>query len=236
MKLIGDLLGSVRGLDAPVRRVCVGLHWTAVESRFVGMAHTYKTARKVEIEGAGELAGQSAFETAGRLASWEPLEASLGLAALNSLIQPEGERGSINDAIMEAIPGKAVAVIGRFPFNKALARVAREAWFFETDPDPGEYPPFAAEEILPRADVAVISATALINKSLPRLLELARGAFSFVLGPSTPMNGVLLRHGASLLGGVRVTDADALFDSLAEGVKKFGKIRGVEATVLRPNG
>ena len=40
MKLIEDLLESVAGLDCEVRRVCIGLHWTIVESRFTGIAHT----------------------------------------------------------------------------------------------------------------------------------------------------------------------------------------------------
>ncbi|UCD65250.1 MAG: DUF4213 domain-containing protein, partial [Candidatus Zixiibacteriota bacterium] len=38
MELIDDLLASVCDLDCPVKRVCVGLHWTVVESRHVGMA------------------------------------------------------------------------------------------------------------------------------------------------------------------------------------------------------
>lgn len=236
MKLIDELLASVRGQDCPVRRVCVGLHWTAVESRFTGMAHTYKRGRKVELASSGDLVGHSALELAGRLESWEPLEASLGLAALNSLIEPRGVQGSVNDAILEAIPGKSVAVIGRFPFNAELAKRAAKAYFFETDPTGEEFPPFAAEELLPQVDVAVITATALINKSLPRILELSNKAFSVVLGPSTPMNGVLFRYGADLLGGVRVISTDDLVNSLMQGVKKFGRIKGIAPCWSRKTG
>jgi uncharacterized protein (DUF4213/DUF364 family) len=196
------------------------------------LAHTYKTGRKKELEGAGSLVGCSALETAGRLESWEPLEASLGLAALNSLIEPQGRAGSVNEIILEAVAGRTAAVIGRFPFNAEVAAQASRIYFFETDPKGDELPPFAVEEILPKVDVAVISATALINKSLPRLLELSRRAFSVVLGPSTPMNSVLFRYGADLLGGVRVVDADALMGSLAQGVKKFGRIEGIEPVTL----
>ena len=185
MRLIDDLLESVRGRDAPVRRVCVELHWMVVESRHAGVAHTFR---------------------------------------------------SVNDRNLAAIAGKRVAVSGRFPFNDLLAEKSGKAFFFEMEPEGEELPPFAAEEVLPDVDVAVISATALINKSLPRLLELAKGALSVVLGPSTPMNRVLLGHGARLLGGIRVRDPDALFSCLAEGVKKFSRIAGIEPVILeRPS-
>jgi uncharacterized protein (DUF4213/DUF364 family) len=228
MKLISDLLESVRRQDCPVRRVCIGLHWTAVESRFVGMAHTYKTARKVEIARSGDLVGRSALELAGRLREWEPLEASLGLAALNSLVEPVGDALSVNDTILGAAAGKKVAVIGRFPFNGQLAEIAAKAYFFEMEPEKGELPPFATEEYFPEADVAVITATALINKSLPRLLELSKNAYTVVLGPSTPMSDVLFRYGADVAAGIRVVEPEALIDSLMQGAKAFRKIKGVE--------
>ena len=91
MRLVEDLLDSVAPLDCPVTRVCVGLHWVVVESRHTGLAHTYKTNRKVELTSSGDLVGRSALELARRLRSWEPLEASLGVAALNSLIDAAGK-------------------------------------------------------------------------------------------------------------------------------------------------
>lgn len=228
MKLIDDLLESVQGRDFPVKRVCVGLHWTAVESRFVGMAHTYKTRQKVEITDSGNLVGRSALELAQRLRSWQPLEASLGLASLNSLIEPRGEAVSVNDIILKIVPGKRIAVVGRFPFNDQLERLAGRAYFFEMEPGSGELPSFAAEDILPQVEVAVITATALINKSLPRLMELSRQAFTIILGPSTPMNAILIEYGADVIAGIRVVEPDQLIDSLMQGVKKFRKIKGIE--------
>ena len=233
MTLIEDLLASVAGLDAPVTRVCIGLHWTLVESRTVGIAHTYKTGRKVEVADSGALAGRGALELAARLASWEPLEASLGLAALNSLIEPAGEAGNVFDEVLRLAPGRTVTVIGRFPFNGRVAAVAGRAHFLEMDPEPGELPPFAAEEVLPRSDISVISATALINHTLPRLLELARHGTAVVLGPSTPLNDVLLAHGAKLVAGTRVADREALFRSVAEGAKSFRRLAGIEPLVRR---
>ncbi|MFH1749224.1 MAG: DUF364 domain-containing protein [Planctomycetota bacterium] len=228
MRLYDELLESIAPFDCPVKRVCVGLHWTVVESKYTGMAHTYKTGNKVELESSGDLVRKSALELAGRLRSWEPLEASLGVAALNSLIEPAGEPANAFEHIVRLAAGKTVTVIGRFPLNGRVAQLAGRAYFLEMEPRDGELPPYACEEVIPKSDVVVITATALINRTLPRLLELSRNATAIVLGPSTPMNDVLFRHGAGILAGVRVTDTDALVSSVMQGVKEFKKLAGLE--------
>jgi hypothetical protein len=226
------LLESVSARNARVERVCIGLHWTAVESKNVGMAHTYKTARKVEIEDCGELEGASAAALAQRILSWETLEASLGTAALNSLLEPAGEKGSVNDIIMEKARGKTVTVIGRFPFNADVKGVAKKAYLLEMEPEKGELPSHAAERVIPESELAVISATALINHSLQRLLELASDSYTIVLGPSTPLSKVLFGYGVDVLAGVRITDPKALFNSLSQGAKSFDNIGGIEPVCL----
>lgn len=240
MRLFDDLLESVTRFDCPVKRVCVGLHWTVVESRWAGMAHTYKTGNKVELELSGHLVGRSALELAQRIRSWEPLEASLGIAALNSLIEPVGSPGNAFEHLLGSAAGKTITVIGRFPANDRIAQAAGQVYFLEMEPQSGELPPHASEEVIPESDIVVITATALINRTLPRLLELSRDATTVVLGPSTPMNDVLFRHGANILAGVRVTDSEGLVSSVMQGVKQFKKLAGIEPitslSTSRPDG
>lgn len=100
------------------------------------------------------------------------------------------------------------------------------------EPEKGELPSHAAERVIPCSDLAVISATALINHSLQRLLELASDAYAIVLGPSTPMSSVLFDYGADALAGVRITDPEALFRSLSQGAKSFNMINGIEPVCL----
>ncbi|UCE24367.1 MAG: DUF364 domain-containing protein [Candidatus Zixiibacteriota bacterium] len=233
MKLIEDLLDGVRDCDCPIRRVCVGLHWTVVESKYTGIAHTYKSGSKVELEFAGELIGKSAFELAERLRSPKPLEASLGVAALNSLIDANGRRGNVLTDVIEMVPGKTVTVVGRFPVNDKIVQTAHKAYILEMEPGPGELPPESCEDVIPASDIVLITATALINHTLPRLLELAAKAKTIVLGPTTPMNDVLFDYGANIIAGVRIVDADTLINSVTQGVKKFKKLGGVEA-IIRP--
>ncbi len=229
VKLVDALLESVAGRSEPVRRVLVGLHWISVESHFTGMAHTFRGREGAEVEDAGNIVGRDAAEIAGKLRSWEPLDAGLGLAALNSLIEPEGENFNLFGYILQAARDKRVTCIGRFPFYPELEKIAANACLLEMNPREGELPSFAAEEVVPESDVVVVTGTTLINKSLQRLLELSHGKTSIVLGPSTPMSDVLFDFGASVIGGVRVSAPDMLFPCLMQGVKFYGKLRGVES-------
>ena len=135
MKLTDALLESVKANDRAVERLCVGLHWTVLESVVAGISHTYKTGKESEPEGAGELIGKSAVELSRRLRSWDMIEAGIGLASLNSMIPvPDGDSYNVNSRILEMCPGMTITVIGRFPFNSDVAKAAGRAYFIEIDP------------------------------------------------------------------------------------------------------
>jgi len=228
MKLVNALLESVSGTEEKAAKVLVGLHWIAVQSRHTGMAHVFRGREGFELSDAGAIEGKDILEIAAGLKSWEPLEAGLGLAALSSLIDPRGENANVFDYIMSCAPGKTVTCIGRFPFYERLAQSAERSYLLEMNPQAGELPPYAAEEVIPESDLVIITGTSLINKTLERLLELSRTGIAIVLGPSTPMNDVLFDFGASVIAGVRVVDEEKLFRSVAQGVKFYNKLEGIE--------
>ena len=235
MKLENSLLSSIRNLDIQVKDVWVGLFWTAIESNYIGMSHTYKTGQKIFIKDEGELSSFSAVQLAERILSWKPLEASIGMAALNSLIKPEGEPSNIKDFIINNGRGKTISVIGRFPFNDEISEIAGKSYFLEMDPEGDELPPQACEDVLPKSDIIVITATALINHTLQQLLELGKNGINIVLGPSTPMSPILFDFGADILAGVKVIDKNALLKSVTQGVKKFRLLKGIEPICLYKN-
>jgi len=230
MQLVDTLLESVSAREESITKVLVGLHWIGVESRFAaGMAHVPKGGECIALKDAGNILERNTREIAGRLKSWVPLDACLGLAALCSLIDPVGDAVNVNDYILSKAPGKVVTCVGRFPFFPKIQRVAKWSYLLEMNPRPRELPVCAAEEVIPKSDLVVINSTTLINKSLERLLELSRGKTCVVLGPCTPMSDVLFDFGATAIAGIRVVDPEGLFLSLSQGVKLFRDIGGIQS-------
>ena len=54
---------------------------------------------------------------------------------------------------------------------------------------------------LPECDVVFISSSSFVNKTAPRLIELSRQAHTVLVGPSTPLNPVLLDYGVDTITG-----------------------------------
>lgn len=76
-----------------------------------------------------------------------------------------------------------------------------------------------APEAIAQADVLITTGTTLINGTLDGLLQHLRpGAQAAVVGPTaTLLPGPFARRGATVVGGTRVRNADALLDLLSEG-------------------
>ena len=76
-----------------------------------------------------------------------------------------------------------------------------------------------APEVIPGADVLLITGATLLNDTLEDLLALARPeARVTVVGPTVGMlPDAFLARGADILGSVRITQPDAFLDLLAEG-------------------
>jgi uncharacterized protein len=232
MKLEEALLVSVSGDDFLVKGAWIGLTWTAIESKFVGLSHTYKTSEIIDIENAGELTSCTISDLTKRILSWKPLEASIGVAAINSLIEPHGKKGNVKAFIKKKARGKTVTFIGRFPFYDEISPIAKKSYLLEINPTGNELPTFACEEILPKSDVNVITGTSLINHSLQRLLELGQNGINIVLGPTTPLSPVLFDFGADVLAGIKVTNKKELVKSITQGVRRSKLINGLEPVCL----
>lgn len=76
-----------------------------------------------------------------------------------------------------------------------------------------------APEVVPTADVLLMTGSTIVNDTMDDLLALARpDARVMVVGPSTPMlPDVLAAKGADLLATIRINDGDRFLDVLAEG-------------------
>jgi hypothetical protein len=239
--VIDDLLAGL-GDDAPVRSVLVGAHWTAVCSRGCGLASTIldeKPHGEAQVRHSGHLTERSARGLADLARSDSTLEASIGVAAINSLLDIDQARVvevNAGEVLAQRGRGKNVAIVGHFPFIPTLRETAACLWVIEKRPAEGEYGAEAAKDLIPQADVVAITGTALINQTLDGLLSLCRReALVMLLGASTPLSPVLFNYGVSLLSGARVVDEEAVMRTIGQGAN-FRQVEGVRLLTMAREG
>jgi hypothetical protein len=239
--------------DTPVRQVMMGAFWTAVvlDTNPVrcGLASTLRGETDHQgppVPEAGGLLDYSARDLAEWLRSPKTLEASIGLATYNALLQVDEAAALLEDAcaevnasqvIRERGAGHRVAIVGHFPFVDDVRLVAKACWVLELRPRPGDLPAERADEILPQADVVALTSTSLINHTFDELIRLCRpDSLVVLLGPSTPLSPVLLDSGSTqsprvdVLSGTVVTDPERVLRSVSQGatfrqIKRRGGLR-----------
>jgi uncharacterized protein (DUF4213/DUF364 family) len=233
MNLLDDLLAHLPD-DVPVRSVLVGAHWTVVCSRHCGMAATLMSSHPhghMQVRDAGSLHQKSARELADLALSTEMMEASIGIAAINSLLDVD-ESLSVEINASEVLAsrgrGKNIALVGHFPFIPQLRQVTRHLWVIEQHPGEDEYPAEAAPELIPQADLVAITSSALINHTLDGLLSLCDSKSTvMLLGPSTPLSPVLFEYGVDIMSGAWIVDESAVIRTVGQGAS-FRQVEGVK--------
>ncbi|GAA0526735.1 hypothetical protein FHS83_002095 [Rhizomicrobium palustre] len=223
------LIEALPGNAKATACVC-GLHWMGVRSSHggVGVAMTPSDGPPLFAE-AGSYTGRPLRDVAALIKSWNFYEAALGLAAINAALNnPEAveathgvplgtlPRANCFHYLREEFRGKNVAVVGHFRDLEPLKEIC-SLTILERKPQAGDLPDPACEYVLPGQDIVVITAVTLINKTLPRLLQLSQGAKIVLTGPSTPLTPLLYEHGVSMLAGLVVQDEDAVLRTLQEG-------------------
>jgi len=235
IRILDDLISSLSG-DSVVREVHTCVFWTAVLSKHCGLASTFHEPHPSHrpVKHAGSLAGLSALELAQYARSDNVLEASIGMAAINSLIDID-EAGSVKENALDVLVregrGKNIAIVGRFPWIPKLRTIASTLWIIEQIPREGELPAGAVEEVLPQADVVGLTGTSFINHTVDRLLALSKNSFVVMVGPTTPLLPVLFDYGVDVLAGVKVVEPDKTIRSISQGAI-FSQVEGVRLITM----
>lgn len=218
-----------------VADVRIGLGYTAVqlEGGNCGLAYSFRDELPegcCVVKEAGTLAGRQASELAAWSLSRGALAASVGLATLNALITVRScalEADLV--ALLECGPDDEVGMVGYFgPLVEPLRKRCRALHILERHPAAGStmLPESAAGDILPRCQIAILSGTSLINRTLDGLLPMCRDAREVaILGPSTPLlPEVFAPRGVTWLSGVRVIDPARALRVVSEGggTRQFG--------------
>lgn len=221
-----DLLAAIvhdatRRPDHPVTRAARGESLVALQAARLGLASR-------PLGGPGDIPslpppGASARELARGLlvpGSQGSEAASLAMAAANALLPPPGHCAPHfgQDVLAARGRGKAVAVIGHFPFVDAARPAYAKLWVLERNPQPGDCDAGQAPFVLPQADVVAITATTLLNGTLAGLLDLCRpDALVILLGPTTPFAPSLFDCGIDVLAGCDCRDDAAVLAGVAAG-------------------
>jgi len=202
----------------------------------------------------GRLIGTPVMELLQGLYKSNSLRKAISIAVLNALSETCWQKSPPQDYQVQSnidaldvveIPAEAyVVVVGALaPFLKKLKKRDKPFTILEMDPSTlkaNEMPFYVhgsqAAEIIPQADVLVITGTTLINDTLDDLLQLAKPeAYIVVVGPTASLlPDAFFKRGVDILGGISVTNPDELLDLLAEagsGYHFFGK--SAERTVIR---
>ena len=218
----------------PAKRVVVGLNWTLVEGEEgCGLAQTPRreTAGCRPLDNAGELAGRPLGELAGMIHSWDPFEAAIGVAAVNAHynrydLQGEDEdglkgedgdglKGEDGDGLLSLpdVDGP-VTVVGRFP---GLTQRLGEHRIIERHPSGDEYPETAAGWLLAESGRTLITASTLVDHSLPGLLQTRSSGAVTLVGPGTTLSPRLHAYGIDVLAGMVIENPKAAVAAVAEG-------------------
>jgi Uncharacterized conserved protein len=237
MNLLEEIIATLPQEPVPVRRVMIGLHWTAVCSRYCGLASTLTSEflPHVDLDGVGQYHLRSAQELASLALNDNHLEKSIGVAAINSLLGgpdlPYVELNAYN-WLFEQAPGKDIVIVGHFPFVDRVRSLARQLWVLEKNPRPGDIPAEQSAPYLAQAQIIAITGSAIVNGSMQSVLEMCNPqATIMVLGPSTPLTEVLFRHGVSILSGSQVVDEASTLLSLEQG-GSFSQLLGVKRITI----
>lgn len=234
-----DLLLDRAASDSEVAEVILGATWVlcgAIPSPIEEAPHpTWGLAmgppcRNRSLPWSGTLRGRPLRELQSWVRSWDPHEASVGMAAVNAglgdgapILGPGyrlDEAGPANLAVFHhfrpRLAGRKVVVVGRYPGLEPLERELGLT-VLERSPGPSDLPDAAAEYVIPEADWVFLSASTITNKTFPRLAELARDANLVLMGPSVPWLIELAEFGVDFVAGVTVTIPQVLRATVAEG-------------------
>ena len=211
MKLLERLIEQVpEGLKVEQAVIGVYLAGVVASNGQMGLATVYPPSHhrgSLDELIEPELKGKALKDLAQYALSSHPLSSALGVSALNAGIGIP-EQGLVEGNLRDLIKGKArdlnLAVVGHFPFVNEVAPLARQCWVVEKEPREGDLPESATERVLKDAEVVVITASALVNHSLEKLLEWAKGRYIFLVGPSAPFSQVLFEEGVNVIAGAVV--------------------------------
>ncbi len=215
-----------------VTDIRIGIGYTIVEldEKIAGIAYSFTKELNIQsctvLEDAGCMIGKRADYLLEKIFSYNLLDSSLALSCANAILNRD--QNSIDYDIIEAVNKEtSVAMIGYFsPIVPLIEKKSKSFVICERSLKENSYPDYAAYFELEKCDIAVISATTIINKTIDVLLEKTKAEVAAILGPSTIMDKEIFQDtNATHLCGSFVTDIEKAKQMISQGggTKKLKK-------------
>jgi uncharacterized protein (DUF4213/DUF364 family) len=228
-RITSRITDALQGRDERVTDVRIGLGYTGVQladgSTGVALSFSRDAGFGCTVfKGLRPLAGRNASALLSFLSSADPIEAAVGLACANALANRPGEKFIDGDVLdrLDLSPQDHVGMVGHFgPLVGPVRKRVSSLTIFERIDEPrGDLRPSdEAIRVLPECQVALITATTIINHTMDDLLEACGKCRTVaVLGASTPMlPQVFAGTPVSMISGVLVTNATEVLRIVSEG-------------------
>lgn len=238
MKIIDNLLSSLN-YSYQVKDIRQGPFQTAVTTHNCGLASTPHDSDPhhdhTPVNEAGLLHEKDARSLATLAKSSSQVEAAIGMATINSLLEVNERyctEQNAADLLMRNGEGKKIAIIGHFPFVPKLRETAKELWVIEKNPREGDHPESEARNLIHQADVVGITGTAFINHTIERLLLMCKPqTYIVILGGTAPLSPVLFDYGINAISGTVVVDAEKVLRSISQGAT-FRQLSGIKLLTM----
>jgi len=229
MKFIEKIAGEASkvGGNERVKSVYIGLSYclTVLENGHAGLAFVFKDdlvgGCNIDLPNR-PLAGASAgklldFAGSGFLAN------SIALSVANAVFAPHVDPSSHGDFIdhFQIQAGTKVGMVGHFgPLEPLIRERGAELVIFDLHPAPFSKVIHSKEipDILPKCDVAILTATSIINETADDLLvHAAQCKYVAMIGPSTPLAAACYTDTpVSCAGGALVRKKEAMIQAVVE--------------------
>jgi uncharacterized protein (DUF4213/DUF364 family) len=247
-ELIGFIQNSdvINQLNITPKEIRIGIFYTGVvlSSGHAGMSYTpiqeipeavCCPRSRAKMPAAGELLNKEITELMEYALDDNVLKAAVGMAAINALssvmlddVDCKYKPSAYGNALelVDITGNDTVAMVGAFtPFIKKISEITEKLFVIEKNPRVvSKDDTFRIEsadrleEIIPQANILIITGVTLINHTLGPILDLAGKADEIVVvGPTASIYPEpLFARGVTVLGGVRITDAAKMIHLIGE--------------------
>jgi len=238
--------GVITQFNITPKEIRIGVFYTGVvlSSGHAGMSYTPVQEipeavccprSHAKMPAAGELLNKQITELMNYALDDNVLKAAVGMAAINALsdvllgdgnckYKPSAYGNALE--LVDITGNDTVAMVGAFtPFIKKISEITEKLFVIEKNPRVvGKDDTFKIEsadrleEIIPQANIVIITGVTLINHTLGPILDLAAKANEIVVvGPTASVYPEpLFARGVTVMGGVRITDAAKMIHLIGE--------------------